>query len=172
MSNTTDPSISDDQSYDGLYSIQSVPTSTTFILPGIIGTQNTHTSNIYGTLSRKTPLTTWTTPISDVKIIEISTTSGINTTIKQYTQITTIQPHKMISGDKIMINNLKCTPQLTSEITIKSVPTSNTFLIDTLLNNIDLQNSINRYISTGLISVSFPSHNFNTIITFITPTIN
>ena len=164
LSNTTDPSISDDDSYDGIYSIQSVPSSTTFILPGVLGSQNTHTTNIYGTLSRKTPLTTWTTTISDVKIIEISTTSGLNTTIKQYTQITTIQPHKMISGDKIMINNLKCTPQLTSEITIKSVPTSNTFLIDTLLSNIDLQNSINPYIGTGLISVSFPSHNFNTII--------
>lgn len=164
LSNTTDPSISDDDSYDGIYSIQSVPSSTTFILPGVLGSQNTHTTNIYGTLSRKTPLTTWATTISDVKIIEISTTSGLNTTIKQYTQITTIQPHKMISGDKIMINNLKCTPQLTSEITIKSVPTSNTFLIDTLLSNIDLQNSINPYIGTGLISVSFPSHNFNTII--------
>jgi hypothetical protein len=164
LSNTTDPSISDDESYDGIYSIQSIPSSTTLILPGVLGTQNTHTTNIYGTLPRKTPLTTWVTNISDVKSIEISTTSGGNTTIKQYTQITTTQPHKMIRGNRIMINNLKCTPQLTSEIIIQSVPTSTTFLIDILLSNIDLQNSINPYIGTGLISASFPSHNFNTII--------
>jgi|688.fasta_scaffold128649_1 hypothetical protein len=164
LSNTTDPSISNNQSYDGTYSIQSIPNSTTFILPGIIGAQNIHTTNIYGTLARKTPLTTWTTTISDVKIIDIPTISGMNTTIKKYTQITTSQPHKMISGNQIIINNLKCTPQIKSEITIKSVPTSNTFLIDVLLSNIDLQDSINPYISTGLITVSFPSHNFNTIV--------
>jgi hypothetical protein len=164
LSNTSDPSISDDDSYDGIYTIQSVPSSTTFILPGVLGPQNTHITNIYGTLPRKTPLTSWIINISDVKAVEISTISGGNTSIKKYTQITTNNPHKMISGNKIMINNLKCTPQLTNEITIQSVPTSTTFLIDILLSNIDLQNSINPYISTGLITVSFPSHNFNTII--------
>lgn len=164
LSNTTDPSVSNDDSYDGIYSIQSIPSSTTLIIPGVLGTQNTHSTGIYGTLSRKTPLTTWTINISDIKSVDISIISGGNTTIKTYTQVTTTQPHKMISGNKVMINNLKSNPQLTSEITIQSVPTPNTFLIDILLSNIDLQNSINPYVGSGLITVSFPSHNFNTIV--------
>lgn len=164
LSNTTDPNIDDDESYDGNYLIQSIPTSTSFILPGIIGIQNTHTTNIYGSLSRKTPLTTSTINISDVKTISITSNIGGNITTNIYTQITTSESHKLIRNDKVIINNLKCTPQLTSEIIIQSVPTSNTFLINTALTNIDLKNSNNPYISTSIISVSYPTHNFNTII--------
>jgi hypothetical protein len=157
LSNTTDPTINDEINYDGTYLIQSVPSPTTFILPGTIGTQKTHLTNIYGTLSRKTPLTTWI-----VKIIDVTLNCEYQTKI--YTKITTSENHKMLVGDKVMINNLKSMPLLTTELTIIGIPTSNSFLIDVQINNIDLQNSIDPYVGTGLITVSFPSHGFNTII--------
>ena len=156
--NTTDPNVDDDISYDGNYIIQSVPSSTTFILPGVLGPQNTHSTNIYGTLPRKTPLTTWTISISNVN------SNYIQIGGKSYTRIVTNGIHKMLPGDKIMINNLKCTPQLTNELTIYSVLTSNSFLLDITLENIDLQNSLNPYVATGLITVSFPSHDFNRLV--------
>lgn len=158
LSNTTDPNVDDDVSYDGDYIIQSVPSSSTFILPGVLGPQNTHSTNIYGTLPRKTPLTTWTISISDVN------SNYIQIGGKSYTRIVTNGIHKMFAGDRIMINNLKCTPRLTSELTIYSVLTSNSFLLDVTLENIDLQNSLNPYVATGLITVSFPSHGFNTVV--------
>jgi hypothetical protein len=154
--NTTDPNVDDDVSYDGNYVIQSVPSSTTFILPGVLGPQNTHSTNIYGTLPRKTPLTTWIVKILNVELVTIG--------IKSYTKITTTEPHKMLAGDKIMVDNLKSTPQIVSDIAIYSVPTSTSLLLDIELNNIDLQNSINPYICTGLITLSYPSHGFNIIV--------
>lgn len=156
LSNTTDPNIDDDVSYDGTYILQSVPSSTTFIIPGVLGPQNTHTSNIYGTLPRKTPLTTWSVNIINIEDVIIGS--------KSYTKITTSEPHKMLSGDKILINNLKSTPQLVTSVTIYSVITSTTILIDITFENIDLVNSIKPYIGTGLMTLSFPSHGFNSIV--------
>lgn len=158
LSNTTDPNLDDDTSYDGSYLLQAIPSSTTFILPGVLGSQNTHSTNIYGTLPRKTPLTTWTVKIINVinNYIEIN---GLF-----YTRIITNVAHKMLKGDKVMINNLKSTPLLTNEYTIYSVLTSNSFLIQVSLVNIDTSNSSDAYVSTGLMTLSFPSHSFNSIV--------
>lgn len=158
LSNTTDPNVEDDVSYDGNYLIQAIPSSNTIILPGVLGPQNTHSTNIYGTLPRKTPLTTWTVKIVNVinNFIEIN---GL-----LYTRIVTDVPHKMSKGDVITINNLRSTPRLTGEYTIYSVITSTSFLIQVSLVNLDFSNSINPYVGTGFITVSFPSHNFNSIL--------
>lgn len=158
LSNTTDPNVDDDVSYDGNYLIQAVPSSTTFILPGIIGPQNSHSTNIYGTLPRKSPLTTLTIPIIEVNSNYIQI-SGI-----WYTRIVTASPHKMLIGDNVTINNLKCIPLINSPLTIHSVLSSTSFLINVQLTNVDLQNSINPYVGTGLMTLSFPSHGFNTIV--------
>jgi hypothetical protein len=158
LSETTDSNVNDDISYDGNYVIQSIPSSTTIILPGVLGPQNTHSTNIYGTLARKTPLTTWTVKIVDI----ISDFIEINDIL--YTRIITDVPHKMLSGDKVTINNVKTTPKLTNEYTIYSVITSTSFLIQVSLVNIDLLNSINPYVGTGLMTLSFPNHNFNFIV--------
>lgn len=158
LSNTTDPNVDDDVSYDSNYLIQAVPSSTTFILPGNIGPQNSHSTNIYGTLPRKSPLTTLTIPIIEVNSNYIQI-SGI-----WYTRIVTESPHKMLIGDYVTINNLKCTPQINTPVVIYSILSSTSFLINFQLTNVDLQNSINPYVGTGLMTLSFPSHGFNTIV--------
>jgi len=158
LSNTTDPNVDDDVSYDGNYLLQAVPSTTTFIVPGVLGPQNIHTSNIYGTLPRKTPLTTWI-----VNIVSV-----VNNYIRidnlWYVKIVTDVPHKMLEGEQVMIYNLKTNPLLNSEYTIYSVLTSTSFLIQATVSTVDFNNSINPFVATGLVTFSFPSHGFNSII--------
>lgn len=160
LSNTVDPTIDNDTSYDGDYLLQAVPSLNTIILPGVIGPPRTRNTNIYGTFSRQTPLQTWVISITNVESVTVNE-SGSNVL---RTKITTLLPHKLVAGDKILIKNLKSTPLLNSEVTISSVPSSNTLLLSTVLSNIDIKNSINPYVSTGLITVSFPSHGFNSLV--------
>ena len=155
---TTDPNVDDDVSYDGAYLVQAVPSSTTVIFPGVLGPQNTHTRNYYGTLPRKTPLTTWTVPITNInnQYIQINNI--------WYTRVVTSVPHKMLKGDKVTINNVTATPKFTGSYTIHSVLTSNTFLIEVTLSNVDNNNLSTAYIGTGLMTLSFPDHGFNSLV--------
>lgn len=155
---TTDPNVDDDVSYDGAYLVQAVPSSTTVIFPGVLGPQNVHTRNYYGTLPRKTPLTTWTVPITNInnQYIQINNI--------WYTRVVTSVPHKMLKGDKVTINNVTATPKFTGSYTIHSVLTSNTFLIEVTLSNVDNNNLSTAYIGTGLMTLSFPDHGFNSLV--------
>ncbi len=158
LSDTVDPNIDNDISYDGTYFIQAIPSSTQIIVPGILIRTNIHTRNIYGSLPRKTPLTTWTIKITDINNNYIQ----INNIF--YTRIVTNVPHKMLQGDQVTINGVTSTPRIIGSYTIVSVLTSNSFLIKISFSNIDTQNLTNAYIGTGLMTLSFPTHNFNSII--------
>jgi hypothetical protein len=158
LSDTVDPNLDDDVSYDGTYLIQSIPSSNQIIVPGILTRTNVHTRNYYGSLPRKTPLTSWTVSISEINnnYIQIGNI--------YYTRIVTTVAHKMLQGDKITIKNVSSTPQLIGAYTISSVLTSESFLIQVSFSSIDTQNLSQAYIGTGLMTLSFPSHNFNSII--------
>jgi hypothetical protein len=155
---TTDPNVNDDVSYDGPYLVQGVPSSTTIILPGVLGGQNTHSTNVYGTFPRKTPLTTWTVKIDDIN------NNYINLNGVWYTRIVTNIPHKMMKNDRVTINNVRATPQFKDNYIIHSVLTSDSFLIEVTLSNVDRNNLETAYIGTGLITLSFPSHKFNSVV--------
>ena len=160
LSDTIDPSTPNDTNYDGNYSLMAVPSSTRLVIPGILNNINTHTSGIYGCLSRKNPLTTWTVKIKTI----------IKNYIKDgdsyYTKIDTDVPHKLNKGDSVTLNNIKSSPVITRPQTITNILSSNSFLIKLQLDAVDTE-SINQglaYIGTGLVTVSFPSHGFNQIV--------
>lgn len=157
--NTSDTTVVNDTSYDGDYILNNVPSTTSFIIPGVIGNINTHLSGLYGNISHKTPLTTWTVNVSSID------KNYINIGGLYYTKITTNQDHKLIVGDFIYVNNLISSPLLVKSYEVISILTTDSFLIQVQIVSIDLQNIIQGlvYIGTGLITMSYPSHGFNNI---------
>lgn len=160
LSNTVDPTIINDTSYDGDYVISSIPSNNKLVIPGVLGNVNTHSSGIYGTISRKTPLTTWTIIIDDI------VKNYVNIGGLYYTKITTIVDHKLKTGDYVYINNIQSSPVLIKSYQITAILNSTTFLIQLEMASLDTNNIINKlaYIGTGLMTMSYPSHGFNTII--------
>lgn len=154
LSNTLDPNNSNNTnststniniSYDGSYIIQSIPSTKTIILPGILS-GITPTS---GTIVRQNLLTSYTLNIES--IINVLT----------YTKITTTISHNLIIGDYISIFNVSSTQTLLSSYKIIAITGLTSFLINTILSNVIIS-SIS-YIGTGIITVSFPEHGFNKI---------
>lgn len=157
--NTYDTTIPNDPNYDGTYTIYQVPSSTTIILPGVIGDLNLHSSGLYGYIARKNSLTTWTVNISNIII------DYVIIGLDHYAKIITDVPHKLQIGDTVYFNNVISSP-IISTAQITSIPDSFSFLIKYQFSNIDYININNNtaFIGTGLITVSFPSHNFNNIV--------
>jgi hypothetical protein len=157
---TVDPRIINDVSYDGDYVLYAVPSNTELIIRGVVSDVNTHINPIYGTLPRKSPLTTWTVKIKELvkNFIQISG--------KYYSKVVTDVPHKLNVGDSVMFNNVVSAPILSNSYHITSVLDNKTFLFQQEFVSLDL-NNINQglaFIGTGLITVSYPSHNFNNIV--------
>ena len=156
---TSDSFIPNDPNYDGTYTINQLPSLTTIIVPGVIGTLNNHT-NGYGTIPRQNPLTTWTVPISS--IIPNYILSGN----LYYSLFSTTVPHNLQPGDSVQFFNIVSVPPLISNYTITAVPTPYTFNVQFnfgSLDQVNIQQGL-AYIGTGLITVSFPSHGFNSIL--------
>ena len=160
LADTTDPTVMNDTSYDGDYILYGVPSNTKLIIRGVVGDINTHSSAIYGTLPRKMPLTTWTVKIQEIvpNFIKISD--------KFYSKVTTNVAHKLNVGDSVMFNNLVSAPILSSSYTITSVLDNKSFLFQQELVSLDTNSIVqgNAFIGTGLITVSYPLHNFNKLV--------
>lgn len=157
ISNTADATVFNDTSYDGDYVITSIPSNTSFVIPGVIGTINVHSSGLYGTIPRKTPLSTWTVTITNIQGNYIDS---------HYTKITTNTDHKLQVGDYVFINNVQSNPVMVKSYQVTSIPNSTSFVIQIELFSVDM-GSINlgqAYVGTGLLRLSYPSHGFNTII--------
>lgn len=159
LSNTADATIVNDTSYDGDYILNNVPSSSSFIIPGVIGNINTHQSGLYGNTPRKTPLSSWTVTVSSID------KNYINIGGLYYTKINTIIDHKLIVGDYIYINNLQSSPLIMKSYEVISVLNTNSFLIQLEIVSLDVQNIVQGivYIGTGLMTMSYPSHGFNII---------
>jgi hypothetical protein len=157
--NTADPTLSNDTSYDGDYIINNVLSTTTFLLPGVLGNINVHNNNIYGTISRNTPISTHTFNIANI----------IPDSPLGYILIETLVNHNLYIGDQIVFYNLLTSPSiLVKHHTITSILTPTRFLIQFSITSIE--SILNSYIGTSIITVSFPSHNFNTITSIINTT--
>lgn len=162
---TADNTIPNDPSYDGTYIISQVPSSTTLAVQGVIGNLNTHTSGLYGHLNRHNAISTWTVTIADIIPNFLIDFDG-----NVYAKIVTIVPHKLQVNDYIFFNNLKSVPiSSIKSYKIVTIPDSSSFLIKHQFVSIDTTTILNgtAFIGTGLITVSFPSHNFNSIINVI-----
>ena len=163
LNNTSDPTITNDTSYDGTYTILGLPSTTTIVVPGVLGNINTHSNGNYGNIPCQNPITTWIVYIQNIYPNFILGIDGL-----YYTKIVTTVSNKLYVGDYVFFNNIITTPLITnSSHKIISINTmDNSFLIQCNINNVDTTTIINNtaFIGTGLISVSFPSHSFNTII--------
>jgi hypothetical protein len=163
LNNTADLTITNDTSYDGTYTILGVPTTDTIIVPGVLGNIKTHSNGNYGTIPRQNPITSWIIYIQNIYPNFILGIDGL-----YYTKIVTQVPNKLYVGDYVKFNNIFTSPLITkSSHKITSVNTmDNSFLIQFNITNVDTTTIINNtaFIGTGLITVSFPSHTFNTII--------
>lgn len=157
LANTADDTILNDTSYDGNYALMSIPSTRTFVIPGVIGTVNAHSSGTYGSISCKTPLT------SSALIIAHIETKYLGL---PFTKITLFVDHKLQVGDYIFINNLKSNPVLVKSYQIITILNSTSFIIPLELFSIDYDNIQNglSYIGTGLVTLSYPSHGFNKIV--------
>ena len=160
LRDTADSTVVNDVSYDGDYMILSVPNSTSLVIPGVLGGLNSHSSGHYGSISRATPLTTWTITIADI-IKNYIIIGGVT-----QTKIITSVPHNLNIGETVMINNVISTPLLSLPYTITSILDATSFLIPVYLESLDSStfNSQTSFVGTGLITVSFPGHNFNKIV--------
>lgn len=160
LNNTSDPTITNDANYDNTYTILGVPSNTTIIVPGVLGNINTRPNGIYGTIPRQNSIKTWVIYIKNID--DYTNIGGL-----YYIKITTEVPHKLYVGDYVNFNNIITSPLITkSSHKVYSVNLlDNSFIIQFEVFNIDFTNINNKtaFIGTGLINVSFPSHNFNTI---------
>jgi len=156
---------------NGIYTIAQLPSSTSIILPGtltnpsnfdIIGKTNDGVNKTNaGTIPRQNPLSTWTVIIKKVDI-NYMTIKGL-----KYSLITTIVPHLLRQGDSVFFNNIVSVPSVsTKSYVISSVPTSTQFYIQIEFGSIDNSNIIagSAYIGTSLVTVSYPSHGFNNVL--------
>lgn len=148
---TTTPTI------DGSHIIFQIFNTNTFVIPGEIPSGGEILTSVKpgdsGSIPRNKPLTTKTVKITNAIIGP--------------TLFLTCPNHQLQVGDTFMIYNLITTPPISNNIvTVFSVPTSNTIVVNTPINSIDMANidSEIAYIGTGLFSVSFPNHGFNNIV--------
>ncbi len=134
------------------YFIQSIINNTQFILTGTLET--IYTSG--ATLSRKTPLTSHIVYIDSVNLKHIEI-SGL-----WYTLITTLTDHLLIKGDTFNFNNTL--PKLNGSFTVYDVLNSTNFLVQLEMTSLIIDNT--SFLGTGLLELSFPNHNFNSILNF------
>lgn len=138
---------------DGTYQILQLPSTTEIILPGTLINDINN-----GDIPHHEPLTSWIVTIDQIDINYLFLNN------KYYTKITTNVPHKLLENDSVMFHNIISSPSLlTKPYIIYSILSLNSFLIEFNANYVDPVLN-NAYIGTGLLTISFPSHNFNNII--------
>lgn len=136
--------------FDGLNTLYGIISPTKFVIPGNILSTFSDPKNECN-MPHTLPLTTSTLEITGVTMGMLNTTFSCN------------KIHNLIPGDSILFQNFTSTPSITSA-TIESVPVDKTlFTISTPINsyNSNLENAI---IRTGYMTLSFPEHRFNNII--------
>lgn len=147
-------------SFNGDNTIFGTLSDTTLILPGSVldgGSSNVSVVGTGGSMPRHQPLTTKTLNI--VNIIP-----GVITTIVCHTA------HTLKIGDKIKINNILTLPSVVDKnsgiFEVYSIPSSTSFTINFKTTSFDPVNIDNgtAFIGTRIITVSFPYHGFNTIV--------
>ena len=143
---TTTPSL------DGSIQIYSLYENNSFIVLGNLqGESNVTVPGKAGSLARHTPLTSHTIIITDFEPDAISKIICPN--------------HKLQVGDTIKIINLITKPSIENKIlNVYSIIDANTITVNFETTGVDLASLSNAYIETGLITVSFPGHGFNKII--------
>lgn len=144
---TVNSNITNDSDYDGSYELLQIPSSTQIVLPGVL----IDSKYSLGQIIRNNVLTTHTAIITSL------------TLFSSYTLITCSSPHKLKTGDTISLGNIELSPKpLTyTNFIVQSTPTNNTLIINYTISSYILSNT--SYIGTGLITISFPSHGFNTL---------
>lgn len=154
-STTTTPNL------DETYTIYNVFDTTSFVIPGSLPdggfsppSGSTGLPGADGYVPKNKPLLTHTPIITGI-------TKGISTT-------TFVCPdHKLKPGDTIKFVDFVSFPDLTkSTSSVFAVPSNNTFVINNSLTSYDETNILNgtAKVASGLITVSFPGHGFNKIV--------
>lgn len=152
---TTIPSLDDSYTIYNIYETNSIIISG-LLQPGGTSPPAGLIRNIGddGYMPRNNPLKSHTPTVTGI-ITGISTTTFI------------CNNHNLNVGDVIRFINLVSFPDLTkSSSTILSVPNNNSFVIDVSLTSYDVT-SVNNgivLVSSGLITLSFPNHKFNKVI--------
>jgi len=142
---------------DGDNVIYGILSSTQFLLYGYLqSSSSTTTPGTIGNIARNKPITTSTLYIQSI-------------TIGNPTMITCTTNHNLKIGDTIKLVNVFTSPSIINSggtYTVYSVPSLNTFTIDftTISYDVTSINNGTAYISTGYITVSFPGHGFNKIV--------
>jgi hypothetical protein len=154
--NTADTTVINDTSYDGVYKIFSVPSSTTIIVPGALNAINIHPSGIYGNIPRHIPLTTHTAPIQQIIIQYLGN--------PLLTKVICNIPHRLLTGDSVYLYNVIANPIITKSFAITKID-DYSFTINFQFSSIDQININNgtAFVGTGLMEISFPKHTFNVI---------
>ena len=153
--NTVNETIVSDINYDGDYTILQVPSTTLIVLGGVL----TDVKNNIGNIPRHGPLTVYTHIISNI----VYNYMGISNKV----QITCVTQHNLEVGDSIFIYNLLSNPTINSYLKIISVETDYIFVVECAMISYTTDLSKGEtYIGTGLMTLSFPSHGFNSIIQY------
>jgi hypothetical protein len=137
-------------SFDGLNTLYGIVSPTKFVVPGNLLSTFSNPKNEC-TIPHKLPLTTSAFEITGI-------TTGLTNTTFSCNDIHNLKP-----GDSILFEHLVSTPSITST-TIESIPVDKTlFTIATPLTayNLNIETPILR---TGYMTLSFPEHGFNNII--------
>lgn len=144
--------------FDGNNVILGIPSPTTLFIAGSVlpgGSVSTLIPGDIGFTPTHNLLTTKTLKIANVTIGSITT-------------IVTTTEHGLSINDKVSIKNLILTPNLIEfDYTVYTVPDLYTFTIAYHSTNIDLQSISNAFIGTDIVTVKFPNHGFNFIISAI-----
>lgn len=137
-------------SFDGLNTLYGIVSPTKFVIPGNLLSDFSDPKNEC-TMPHTLPLTTSALNITGI-------TMGLTNTTFSCDKI-----HNLLPGDPVLFNKLVTTPSISSS-TIESVPIDKTlFTISTPITsyNLDLEQPI---VKTGYMTLSFPEHHFNNII--------
>lgn len=165
--NTVDPTVTNDNNYDGDYYISQILDNYRLILPGILVNTNVHNNGIYGQTPKLNPLITFTATITNI-IPNFTFIGGL-----YYTKITCSIPHKLKIdtvdpklNDFVYFYNVVSAPTFINSMQVSSIIDSYSFLIQFNMSSINMTNITKRlaYIGTGLITVDYPSHGFNSVI--------
>ncbi|NBU33702.1 hypothetical protein EB118_05310 [bacterium] len=144
-------------SLDGDNVLFGVLSDTQLIFPGYIlsDVSSSYPSN-EGYFAQNKPLTTYTVPISSISI------SGALVTI------VCTQPHNLQVSDVIYLNNVNTVPLVTTT-RVFLVPSPTVIVINSTVTSYDEQSVSNgkAFIGTGLVTVTFPDHKFNKIVSVL-----
>jgi hypothetical protein len=138
----------------GDYKITSVYSVTQFVIAGtILGSSSVTIPNITGFIPRHNPL------VSSIINITNVTNNLTNTIIYCDTN------HLLKINQEIQIYNLITSPDITKNpVNVIGIINATTFIVDFQSNTIDTTTFIDAYFGTNILSLSFPNHGFNQIV--------